>query len=286
MTRRNGRGESSRKDDASGRTVTDGGGSSDDPGGRLDGRTAVVTGASSGIGRGIAIEFAREGANLLLADRREESRVPSDDRTTEAVIAQEGGTAVFHRTDVTDEADVRAMVDRAVEAYGGIDVLVNSAGVTGDGAVHDVEEAEWDRIHEVNLKGVVRCSKHAIEHLIESDHGRIINVSSQRGLRGGASTEKAAYVSSKGAVTNLTRQMALDYGPEGIAVNAICPGPVESGMTPIETDEDREALLEGILTPFVGQPKDIAPAAVLLASDGGRYIHGHNLVVDGGYLVK
>lgn len=252
----------------------------------LEHRTAIVTGASSGIGRAIAIEFAREGARLALADVREESRVPDDDRTTLAVIEEEGGSAIFRRTDVTDEKSVERLVEQTVEAHGGVDILVNSAGVTSDSPVHELTEAEWDRVHDVNVKGVVRCSKHALEQLRESDHGRIINIASQRGLRGGGDTEKAAYVSSKGAVTSLTRQMALDYAPEGIAVNAICPGPVESGMTPIESDADEAQLLDGILTPFVGQPEDIAPAAVLLAGDGGRYIHGHNLVVDGGYLLE
>ncbi len=253
---------------------------------KLEQRTAIVTGSSSGIGRAIAIEFAQEGANVVLADVREDSRVPADGRTTLDVIESEGNTAVFQQTDVTDEAAVEALVERAVEAYGGIDILVNSAGVTSDDPVHEVTEGEWDRVQDVNVKGVVRCSKHAVPHIRESEYGRIVNISSQRGLRGGGDTEKAAYVASKGAVTNLTRQMALDYGPEGVAVNAICPGPVESGMTPIESEEDEQALLDGILTPFVGQPEDIAPAAVLLASDGGRFIHGHNLVVDGGYLVK
>lgn len=253
---------------------------------RLENRTAIVTGASSGIGRAIASAFAREGANLALADVREASRVPDDDGTTLAVIEAEGGSAIFQKTDVTDEESVERLVERTVASYGGVDILVNSAGITSDNPVHKVTDAEWDRVHDVNVKGVVRCSKHALKHIRESDHGRIINISSQRGLRGGGAPEKAAYVSSKGAVTNLTRQMALDYGPEGVAVNAICPGPVESGMTPIESDADEGKLLDGILTPFVGQPEDIAPAAVLLAGDGGRYIHGHNLVVDGGYLVK
>lgn len=254
--------------------------------GKLDDRTAIVTGASSAIGRAIALAFAREGANVVVADVREQSRVDTESDPTASVIESEGGTAIFQQTDVTDDEDVAALVDRTVEAFGGIDILVNSAGVTSDNPVDAVTDEEWDHVHDVNVKGVVRCSKAALPHIRESDHGRIINISSQRGLRGGASPEKAAYVSSKGAVTNLTRQMALDYGPEGVTVNAICPGPVESGMTPVETEADREELLDGILTPFVGQPDDIAPAAVLLASDGGRFIHGHNLVVDGGYLVK
>jgi NAD(P)-dependent dehydrogenase (short-subunit alcohol dehydrogenase family) len=254
--------------------------------GELAGRTAIVTGGASGIGRGIALAFAEECASVVVADVREESRVASDEKTTVEVIERAGGEARFVRTDVTDDEAVRALVAETVDAYGGLDVLVNAAGITIAGAVHEVTDEEFERIQDVNVKGVVRCCRAAIPHLFESEHGRVINVSSQRGLRGGETAEKAAYVASKGAVSALTRQMALDYGPEGIAVNAICPGPVESGMTPIESDAERERLLSGILTPFVGQPEDIAPAAVLLAGDGGRFIHGHELVVDGGYLVK
>jgi len=253
---------------------------------KLEGRAAVVTGASSGIGRAIAVAFAREGASVALADIREDSRVPGDEHTTLELVESEGNTAFFQETDVTDDGAVAALMARTADTYGGIDILVTSAGVTSDNPAHEVTDDEWEHVHDVNVRGIVRCVKHALAHLRESEHGRIITISSQRGLRGGGDTEKAAYVSSKGAVTNLTRQMALDYGPEGIAVNAICPGPVESGMTPVETDEQRQRLLDGILTPFVGQPEDIAPAAVLLASDGGRFIHGHTLVVDGGYLVK
>lgn len=252
---------------------------------RLDGRTAIVTGAASGIGRAIAIEFAREGATVVIADIREQSRVPADEKTTADVIAAEGNDALFQQTDVTDNGDVERLVSRTREECGGIDVLVNSAGITDDGAAHEVTDEAFDRIQDVNVRGVFRCSRAALPALCESEYGRIINIASQRGLRGGEDTEKVAYVTSKGAVTSMTRQMALDYGPQGVAVNAICPGPVESGMTPIESETERERLLSGIVTPFVGQPADIAPAAVLLAGDGGRYIHGETLVIDGGYLL-
>lgn len=254
---------------------------------KLDGRTAIVTGASSGIGRGIATAFAEEGANVVIASIEEESRVEDDELTTTELIEEQGGEAVFHQMDVSVKEDVEAMVKATVEEYGGVDILVNNAGVTSANPVHKVTEEEWDRVHDVNLKGVFLCSKYAIPHILESDHGRVINIASQRGLRGGSPTEKAAYVSSKGAASNLTRQMALDYGPQGVPVNAICPGPVYSGMTQVESEEGRERLLEGVLTSFVGEPKrDIAPMAVLLASDAGRFIHGTNIPVDGGYLVK
>jgi len=253
---------------------------------KLEDRTAIVTGSSSGIGRGIAIAFAEEGANVVLASRSENSKMEQDEQTTTEVIEKNGGEAIFQSTDVTVEKDVKELIQTTVDEYGGIDILVNNAGVTSANPIHNVTEDEWDHVHDVNLKGTFRCSKHAIPHILESEYGRIINVSSQRGVQGGAPREKAAYVSSKGAVSNLTRQMALDYGPKGIAVNAICPGPVISNMTRIEDESDRERLLEGILTPFVAVPEDIAPAAVLLASDGGRFIHGHNLVIDGGYVVN
>lgn len=253
---------------------------------KLADRTAIVTGTSSGIGRGIAIEFAEQGANVVLASRSREPKMPDDEKPTDEVIEANGGEATYVRTDVSDPASVKSMVDRTVDEYGGVDILVNNAGVTTAGPVHEVSDEEYEHVYNVNVYGVIQCAKYTLPHILESDHGRVINISSQRGLLGGATTEKAVYVSSKGAVSNLTRQMALDYGPEGVAVNAICPGPIVSNMTRIENEEDRQRLLSGILTDFVGEPKDIAPAAVLLASDDGRFIHGENLVIDGGYLVK
>lgn len=251
----------------------------------LAGRTAVVTGGASAIGRALAIGLAEEGVSVVVGDVRRESRVKEERPSTVDVIEAAGGEATFVSADVTDQADVDRLVATATEEFGGLDILVNNAGITDRGSVDEVDDASWERIQDVNVSGVMRCSRAAIPLLRESDHGRIINIASQRGLRGGESNEQAAYVASKGAVVSLTRQMAMDYAPEGIAVNAICPGPIESGMTPIEHEADRHRLLEGILTPFVGEPEDLVPAALLLAGDGARYIHGHCLVVDGGYLI-
>lgn len=251
----------------------------------LEGRSAVVTGAASGIGRAIAIGLAEEGVSVVVGDVRRDSRVPDERPDTAEVINDRGGTARFIEADVTDQHDIDRLMDEAQAKYGGLDILVNNAGITGAGSVEAVGDAEWERIQAVNVDGVRNGVRGALPLLRESEHARVINVASQRGLRGGEAPAKAAYVASKGAVVSLTRQMALDYAPEGIAVNALCPGPIRSGMTSIEDDADRERLLEGVLTPFVGDPEDIVPAALLLAGDGARYIHGHALVVDGGYLI-
>lgn len=252
----------------------------------LTGRTAVVTGGASGIGRAIAIGFAEAGASVVVGDVRRESRVPDERPTTIEAITEAGGDARFVEADVTEQGEVDHLIATAVDQFGGLDVLVNNAGITGTGTVETVDDAEWDRIQAVNVKGVVHGVRAALDPLRASAHGRIINVASQRGLRGGEAPAKAAYVASKGAVVSLTRQLALDYGPEGIAVNALCPGPIRSGMTPVDDEGDRERLLAGVLTPFIGEPEDVVPAALLLAGDGARYMHGHALVVDGGYLIS
>ncbi len=252
----------------------------------LEDRTAVVTGGASGIGRAIAIGLAEVGAAVVVGDIRQTSRVPDERPTTVEVIKDGGGQARFVEADVTEQAAVDQLMETAQTHYGSLDILVNNAGITGAGSVEELDDAQWDRIQEVNVKGVVHGVRAALPYLRDSDHGRIINVASQRGLSGGEAPSKAAYVTSKGAVISLTRQMAIDYGPEGISVNALCPGPIRSGMTPIESDADRERLLEGVLTPFIGEPEDIVPATLLLAGDGARYMHGHALVVDGGYLIN
>jgi NAD(P)-dependent dehydrogenase (short-subunit alcohol dehydrogenase family) len=250
----------------------------------LDNRTAVVTGAATGIGRAVAVELAKKGANVVVGDVTEDPTLEWEgDRTTVERVKAIGPAAQFVETDVSDPNDAAVLVDSAASEFGGIDILVNNAGVTTDGAVDETSLEEWRRIQSVNVDGIYHCSRAAVPHLRENDSGRIINVASQRGLLGGATDRKAAYCASKGAAVQLSRQMAVDYGPDSITVNAICPGPVESNMTDLA--EEEAFIRDNIVTPYIGRPDDIGHVAAFLASDEARYITGHALVVDGGYLV-
>jgi len=250
---------------------------------KLENRAAVVTGAASGIGRAIAIELARNGADVIVADVREAPKSKEENTTTVEEIESHGQRGAFVKTDVGDSDDTKNLITETVERFGGIDIFVNNAGISVEGKIHETPREDWNNVQNVNMNGIYNCMRTAIPHLQESDSGRVINIASQRGMRGGAVDAKAAYSSSKGAVIQLTRQMAIDYGPDGITVNAICPGPIDTSMN--DMDESGEFIFDQITLPYVGQPEDIGNAALFLASDAGRYITGHALVVDGGYLV-
>jgi len=261
---------------------------------RLENRSAVVTGGSSGIGRAIALELAREGADVAVGDVRETPVDVGASKTTVQRVRDIGRNALFRETDVIDGDDVEGLVDETADAFGGLDILVNNAGIGRSGSVADLSTDDWDAVIEVNLSGVFRCSKAALPHLIESDHGRIINIASQLGLVG--YPDSPAYCASKGGVVNLTRQMAIDYSDAGVTVNAICPGPVKTSMTrtadadEVESWEDdeqrRDFYLDRILMDFLAEPEDIGRAAVFVASEDARFMTGHNLVIDGGYLAR
>jgi glucose 1-dehydrogenase len=252
--------------------------------GRLDGRTAIVTGASSGIGRGIALKMAEEGAKVVVADLSPEPNL--DGQSTHKKI-QEDGEAIFVETDVSDEDSVRDMVFQAAERFGNIDILVNNAGVHHSAAVTDESEDGWHQVMDVNLKGTFLCSKHVLQHMEEEGvKGDIVNIGSIAGLVGYGNS--AAYCASKGGVVELTREMALDYGDQGINVNAVDPGVIKTSMTKdMREDEDtRQFIEQNTVTPRLGNPEDIANAVLFLASGESDFILGENLVVDGGWTAK
>jgi glucose 1-dehydrogenase len=250
--------------------------------GRLAGRVAVVTGGTSGLGRAIALAFAREGAAVTIGDVRER---PADGApSTAEAIRSVGGRAAYEATDVTSRVAVEALVLRAVTEFGALDVMVNSAGVLSVlTPALDKTEAEWARVIGVDLTGVWFGCQAALRELIRQDRGgRIINISSRLALQGVA-PGRADYCAAKGGVSSLTRQLAVEAGPHGITVNAICPGFIVTNAT-------RELAAAGKLeevrrrTPYrrLGTPEDVAGCAVFLASPESEFITGQNLVVDGG----
>lgn len=254
----------------------------------LTDKTAIVTGGSAGIGRGIAIELARGGADVVVADVREEPKL-SDERdrgTTFEFIDGLAGEAEFVECDVGDEAAVEATVDATVERFGGLDVLVNNAGISVKGSVHELDREEWERSLDVNLTGVYLTTKHAVSHLRESDAGRILNLASTAAFEGGP--RAAGYCATKAGVVNLTRQMAVDYGPDGVTVNALCPGPIYTSMSQgtFDDPERREVYEEHVLLPYFGEPEDVGQLARFLASDAARYITGTAIPIDGGWLAS
>ncbi|MFC7078361.1 SDR family NAD(P)-dependent oxidoreductase [Haloarcula halophila] len=256
------------------------------PGERHADRTVIVTGAASGIGRGIARRFGDEGANVVVADVRREpkqgARYDSDVTTpTDALIAEEtAGDATYVETDVGDPDSVAAMVETAVETYGGVDVLVNNAGIQIDGDSQSTTIEEWQRSIDIDLSGAFYCAKFAVPHLVERE-GQIINIGSVRGFEGGGGPP---YAAAKGGVVNMTRDLAIELGPDGVRVNCINPGYIETPLQDINTDEDVAKAEEHTLVPRFGKPEDVGDAAVFLASDEAEFITGANLAVDGGWL--
>ncbi len=253
---------------------------------KLEGRVAIVTGGASGIGRGIAIEFAREGANIVVADISEEPRMEEQSKTTVEKIQQIGQDAHFIRADVRDPESVQNVMDTTASKFGGIDILVNNAGISGPGSVEDTTLEFWNKVLEINLTGPFLCAKYAIPYLYQSDQGRIINISSQGSVR--ASGKNTAYCVSKAGVSHLTRSLAAECSPNGVNVNAIMPGPIRTSMMvdTLDDEEARKPVDNAVLTPYTGVPKDIGRVAVFLASDDSRFVTGHNLAAEGGWLVN
>lgn len=247
---------------------------------KLEGRVALITGSSRGIGRAIALEFAREGAKVCV------NYVRSEDKAREVVekIRSFGGEAVMVRADVSKLDDVRGLVGEVIERFGRIDILVNNAAIMMKGSIVETEDEEFyerfDRMWEVNVKGVIYCCKEVIKHMIKNKYGKIINIASNAGI-GTAFPGTTPYAITKAAVILLTRRLAFELGPYGINVNAIAPGMIVTDMSMASPEGIELAKKRSVLSK-VGNPEDIAKLALFLASDESSYITGQVIVADGG----
>lgn len=244
---------------------------------RLAGKVAIVTGASRGIGRSIAIRFADEGARVVVNYR---TRAAEADAVVEEIRAA-GGDAFAVPADVSSSADVQRLVDQALARYGRIDVLVNDAGVMVAKGLFETTEDDWDQTIDINLKGAYLCSKAVAPIMIAQEGGTIINMSSNSGLYHPSAMRFTEYVVSKAGMNGLTKAMALALGPH-VTVNAICPGWIRTDMVEIIEPEVQQRILDETALHRWGTPDDIASSAVFLASDEAAFITGELLIVAGG----
>ncbi len=246
---------------------------------RLEGKVLLITGAGSGIGRAVAKVYAREGAKVVVADI-----VDTNGAETVKMIKDEGGDALFVHADVSRPSDAEAMVKAAVERFGRIDVLHNNAGIGLIKKVTETTEEEWDRIMDVNLKGVFLSSKYAIKQMQTQGGGAIINTASNYGLVG--SPNWAAYCASKGGVVLLTKAMAIDHAPDNIRVNCICPGSIDAPLTWLDLASSKDPEKARKLMGRIAQPEEVAYLALYLASDESKYCTGASFVIDNGETAR
>lgn len=247
---------------------------------RLDGKVALITGAGNGMGQVASVLFAREGARIVVADFSE-----AGGAETVAAVEAVGGEAAFVKVDVANADQVEAMISFAMNQFGALNVLYNNAGIfpADDGGATETPEPTWDRVMEVNLKGVWLGCKYGIPAMLESGGGSIVNVASFVALMG-AATAQIAYTASKGGVLAMTREIAVEYGRRNIRANSLCPGPIATPMLEaLMSDPERKARrIVHIPMGRLGQAEELAKAALFLASDDSSFMTGSQLVVDGG----
>ncbi|HMH91305.1 MAG TPA: 3-oxoacyl-ACP reductase family protein [Streptosporangiaceae bacterium] len=243
---------------------------------RLAGQVALVTGAASGIGAGISVAFASEGADVILVDRAE----PAAAAGVLAAVRGHEREALYVQADVSDEDSVRAMAQTALARFGRVDILVNNAGIFTQSLLEDMPVADWDRVLAVNLRGTFLCSRVLIGQMLERGSGKIINIASQLGQIGGS--EVAHYSASKAGIIGLTKALAREVSHRGVLVNAIAPGPIVTPLLESETEEWRSAKLAELPMRRFGRVDEVTPTAVMLASADGSYYAGQTLGPNGG----
>lgn len=249
--------------------------------GRLDGKTAIITGAANGIGRATAILFASQGANLVLADLQEEPL-----KEVHGLILKDQGSALIKKTDVSAEEEVKSLIDFTLEKYSKVDIVVNNAGISGVLLnLEDQDAGEWHKVFDVNVMGAVYTTKYVVRHMKERRQGSIVNIASVAGIRSGAGGNP--YSASKAALINFTQTSACEVGGSNVRINAVCPGLVETTMTKPFFDYARSKGIESQIGKYcelkrAARPEEVAWAILFLASDEASYITGQALPVDGG----
>ena len=242
---------------------------------QLADQVAIITGGARGIGREIAIAFAKEGADVALFDVNAEGL-----EQTAAELRPLGRRAEGFVVDVTDGKQVDEGVAKVLDKLGRIDILINNAGITKDGLLIRMDDAQWDRVLDINLKGTFLCTRAVAKHLLKQRRGRIVSIASIVGLIGNPG--QANYAASKAGIIGLTKAVAKELASRGVTCNAIAPGFIKTEMTDALPEQARQRLMEAIPMGTLGEPRDVAQAALFLVSDAARYITGHVLVVDGG----
>ncbi|HIX83303.1 MAG TPA: 3-oxoacyl-[acyl-carrier-protein] reductase [Candidatus Megamonas gallistercoris] len=245
----------------------------------LDGKIALVTGGSRGIGRAVAIELAKEGATVAINYAGNKAAAEE----VQSIITEMGGKAMIIQADVSDEKSATQMVEEVIAQLGGVDILVNNAGITRDGLFIRMKEEDWNAVINTNLTGIFNCTKVAAKYMMKKRSGRIINMSSVSGIMGNAG--QTNYAAAKAGVIGFTKSLAREMASRGITVNAVAPGFIATDMTAAMPEKAQEHVLTSIPLGKMGKPEDIANAVLFLASDKASYITGQVIHVDGGMVM-
>ena len=245
----------------------------------LKGKTAVVTGASRGIGRAIALKLAKLGANVVVNYRNSIDAVQEVVKEIEAI----GAKALAVQCDISSYSDVENMMKKCIQEFGSLDILVNNAGITKDGLIMRMKEEDFDSVIDINLKGAFNCTRHVSSIMLKQRSGRIINISSVSGLTGNAG--QVNYSAAKAGILGMTKAVAREFASRGVTCNAIAPGYIQTDMTETLSDKVKDVIMSTIPLKRLGMPEDVANAVAFLASEEASYITGQVLNVDGGMVM-